>query len=344
MKLNTKKEIRQYVGDTGQLFGIRKYVLTDGRSKGVNAIHINNGVGLEFTVLLDRCLDISDLSFKGINCSYLSKTGIVAPEYFEFGRDGFLRNFFAGFLTTCGLRNVGIPSTDQNETHCQHGRIGNIAGEEICANTTWEDDVPVMSISGKMREAVVFGEHLTLSRKIICKYGENRIIIRNTVENLGFRNERLMLLFHFNLGYPLLDEDAILISPTEQLTPRNAEAEKGVADYRRCQKPTPGYQEQVFFHRLKADTRGNTSVALVNKKIQMALKISFNTHQFFNFTQWKQMGEGEYVMGLEPCNCCLEGRADAQGKEIAEYLAPGELRNFDITIDLLSGEEAEKLI
>jgi hypothetical protein len=65
-----------------------------------------------------------------------------------------------------------------------------------------------------MLEARLFGENLVLGRKIICKYGENKITINDTVENLGFRKEALMLLFHFNMGYPLLDEDAILVTPT----------------------------------------------------------------------------------------------------------------------------------
>ena len=49
------------------------------------------------------------------------------------------------------------------------------------------------------------------------------------------------------------------------------------------------------------------------------------------------MGEGEYVMGLEPCNCYVGGRADAKQKNTMEYLKPGEVRNFDLTIELLNG-------
>lgn len=332
-----KRQMLQYVGDFSQLFGIKKYIFSGGKANGVKAFDVKNGSGLEFTVLADRCLDIAGLSFKGINCSYISKTGIVAPEYYDENGIGFLRSFHAGFLTTCGLRNVGVPCEDNGEAFSLHGRISNTPGEDVCDTTEWINDVPVLTISGKMREARLFGENLVLSRKITCKYGENKITIENTIENLGFNREALMLLFHFNLGYPLLDEDAILVTPTEKLLPRDQVAAYGEASYHQCQQPTPDYSEQVFYHNLKSDQKGNTCVALINKKLELGVAIYFNKNQLFNFTQWKQMGEGEYVMGMEPCNCYVGGRVDPRNNGILEYLEPGEIKNFTIAIELLNG-------
>ena len=341
----TKREMLKYVGDFSQLFGIKEYKLSGGKANGVKAFDVKNGSGLEFTVLADRCLDISGLSFKGINCSYISKTGIVAPEYYNENSIGFLRSFHGGFLTTCGLRNVGVPCEEKGELFGLHGRISNTPAEEVCAATEWIKDVPVLSISGKMREARLFGENLVLGRKITCRCGENKITIQNTVENCGFKQEALMLLFHFNLGYPLLDENTILVTPTQQLIPRDQDAITGETEYNRCQQPTPGYSEQVFYHNLKSDQTGNTSVALVNKQTGLGVAIHFNKKQLFNFTQWKQMGEGEYVMGMEPCNCYAGGRVDPRNNGIVEYLQPGEIRSFDLTIELLNGQnEIDTLI
>ena len=334
-----KRQMLRYAGDLSQLFGIKEYTLSGGKAGGVKAFDVNNGTGLVFTVLADRCLDISRLSFKGINCSYISKTGVVAPEYNETEGIGFLRSFYAGFLTTCGLRNVGAPCNENGEMFSLHGRISNTPGEEICAKTEWTNDIPVMTIRGKMREARVFGENLILERKITCKYGENKIILQNTIENCGFKREALMLLFHFNMGYPLLDEDAMMVTPTGILTPRDETAIRGEALYNQCQPPTPDFSEQVFYHNLKADSGGDTSVALINERLKIGVAIHFNKNQLFNFTQWKQMGEGEYVMGLEPCNCYVGGRTDPLNKNILEYLEPGETRNFDLTIEFLNGND-----
>jgi hypothetical protein len=223
--------------------------------------------------------------------------------------------------------------------------MANTPAEQVCASTEWVDGVPVLTISGKMREARLFGENLILDRKITCKYGENKIILRNTVENCGFKREALMLLFHFNMGYPLLDENAVLVTPTAKLTPRDQEAINGEATYNQCQTPTADYAEQVFYHTLNADKEGNTCVALVNKKLKIGAAIHYSKNQLFNFTQWKQMGEGDYVMGMEPCNCYVAGRADASKNESLEYLEPGEIRHFDLTIELVNGmQEIDNLI
>lgn len=328
----------KYVGDFSQLFGIKEYTLLGGKAKGIKAFDVKNGSGLEFTVLVDRCLDIAALSFNGINCSYNSQAGIVAPEYYDENGNGFLRSFHAGFLTTCGLRNVGAPCEVNGETFSMHGRIANTPGEEVCAKTEWIDDVPVLTISGKMREARLFGENLILGRKITCKYGENKFTVQNTVENLGFKREAIMLLFHFNLGYPLLNEDAILVTPTEKLTSRDQDAVGGEAIYHQCQEPTSGYLEQVFYHDLKSNQNGDTCVALVNKTAEIGIALHFNKNQLFNFTQWKQMGEGEYVMGIEPCNCYVGSRTDPRNSDVLEYLEPGEIRHYDLTIELLNGK------
>ena len=332
-----KHQLLRYVGHHSQVFGIREYTLDGGKAKGVKAFDVCNGSGLEFTVLASRCLDIAGLSFKGVNCSYIGKPGIVAPEYYESYGTGFLRNFFAGFLTTCGLRNVGNPCEVGGEPLSMHGRISNTPAGDICVSTDWTDDAVVMTLAGKMSEARVFGENLLLTRRIECRYGENSIWIRNRVENMGFAREPLMLLFHFNLGYPLLNEDSVLLIPSKNILPRDPEAAKGIHSWQQMQPPTPGYAEQVFYHDLKTDVEGNTCVALVNRRLELAVAFHFSKKQFFNFTQWKQMGEGEYVLGLEPCNCYVGGRTDSRNIDVLQYIEPGESRDFDLKVEIVSG-------
>jgi len=334
-----KRHLLRYVGDFSQLFSIKEYTLSGGRAGGVKAIDIKNGSGLEFTVVADRCLDIAGLSFKGSNCSYLNKTGIVSPEYYEKDGNGFLRSFFGGFLTTCGLRNVGVPCEDEGESFPLHGRISNIPAEEFSATTEWEDGVPVLTISGKMKEARMFGENLVLHRKITCRYGENKIYIRNTVENCSFKAEGIMLLFHFNLGYPLLDEDAVLVTPTGKLLPRDEEATKGKDQFNQFQEPTADYAEQVFYHKLNSDPTGATAVALINRKLSLGAALHFNTSQLCNFIQWKQMGEGEYVLGMEPANCLVAGRAEERKNGTLQFVEPGGSLNFDLVVEIVSGDE-----
>jgi hypothetical protein len=341
VNLSGKKQFHRYVGNIEQLCGIKEYELKSGKAKGVKAFDVKNGIGLEYTVLLDRCLDISNLTFKGVNCSYLSKTGIVAPEYNESGTN-FLNNFFAGFFTTCGLRNVGNACVDNGEMFNQHGKISNIPAEEVCVSTDWVEAAPEMTISGKIREATFFGENILLERKITCRFGENRIKISNVIENQGFKPEVLMLLLHFNIGYPLLDECSRFLSSSKEVIPRDAEAAKGINEHNRFQSPTHNYAEQVFYHDLNADSNGDTVVALINPDLEIGVSLRFDKKQFSQFAQWKQMGEGEYILGMEPCNCYVGGRTDPLNKKSITYLQPFEKKHFDVVVDLYSGSEQLK--
>ncbi|WP_410512851.1 aldose 1-epimerase family protein [Paenibacillus sp. BR2-3] len=333
----SKREILKYTGDFSQVFGTKDYTLSGGKSQGVRAIDVKNGSGLEFTVLPDRGMDIAWLSYKGTNISYISKTGIVSSEYYNEAGTNFLRNFYAGFLTTCGLMNVGSSCIDNGEQFGLHGRISNTPGEEVSSGTEWIDGKPVFKVRGRMREARVFGENVILQREITCLGGENKITIRDTLENNGFRREPFMLLYHFNLGYPMLDEHSYLEVPTVKVEPRDEEAEKELQSYNVFQKPTPNYLEQVFYHDLKAAENGNTCAALINEELGLGVAIRFNKNQLFNLTEWKQMGEGEYVLGIEPCNCFVGGREDARNKRVIEYLEPGEVRVFEIEAEILDG-------
>lgn len=118
----TAREIRKYVGDISQLFGVKDYRMSGGKAEGVRAVDIKNGSGLEYTVLPDRGLDIAYLSYKSTNISYISKTGIVAPQYFDKSGLSFLRSFYAGFLTTCGL------------TYARDLKAAYVLNENLCGN------------------------------------------------------------------------------------------------------------------------------------------------------------------------------------------------------------------
>lgn len=341
-KMSVKREILRYVGDTSQLFGVKDYNLRGGKAEGVRAIDIKNGSGLEFTVLPDRSMDIANLSYKGVNFSYISKTGIVAPQYFEAPGAGFTRSFYGGFLSTCGLANVGAACKDNGEELGAHGRISNTPGEQVCTEVEWIDEVPVMKAKGQMREAKLVGENMYLNREILCKYGENKIYINDVVENNGFRQEPLMILYHFNLGYPLLDGCSYMVAPTVDIDPRGPEAVAGVKEHNKFQEPSRGYKEQVFYHTLRADAEGKTFAALINPVLELGVVIRFDIKQLGRFTQWKLMAEGDYVLGLEPCNCVVEGRAKARESGTLEFLEPGEKKHFNLEIQILEGTEKIK--
>ena len=57
----------RYVGHENQLLTARRITFRGDMADGVNAIELRNSQGLCATCLEDECLDLFDLSFKGIN-------------------------------------------------------------------------------------------------------------------------------------------------------------------------------------------------------------------------------------------------------------------------------------
>jgi hypothetical protein len=55
--------------------------------------------------------------------------------------------------------------------------------------------------------------------------------------------------------------------------------------------------------------------------------------------QWKQMGQGTYVMGMEPSNCKGDGRANVRERGELIYLEPGQRQEYHLEIGVLHTAE-----
>lgn len=326
----TEQELKPYVGLMDQLARIRTSVLDDGRGRGVRIADVDNGSGLHFTVLLDRGMDIGEASINGIPVAYQTPVGLVHPSYYNADGVNWLRSFGGGLLVGCGLSNVGIPSEGEG----LHGRLSNIPAEDVAVSKVWKNGKYVLSISGTVREVSFFGENLELRRTISTAMGDNSITISDEVTNRGVRPSPLMLLYHINAGFPLLSEKAVVDGRVIKTTPRTDDAAKGLGEWNVCQKPTAGYTEQCFFHDVEADADGMARMTLRNPESGMAMEVAYRKAELPYFTQWKMMGEQEYVMGLEPANCHPEGQSAEQKNGTLKIITPGEMIAFKVAITL----------
>ncbi len=296
----TYQSQKKYIGHISQLFGVKEYEYVSGRARGSRAVDVNNGSGLCFTVGVDRCMDFTSMSYKGVNLSYLAPAGIVAPEYFSDKGLDFLRSFAAGLLTTCGIENSGNPSVSDGENHPLHGRIGNAPAENLCIDID-DSAEPSVVLKGTMREARLFGQNLRLTRKIVCSYGENSVRFTDEIENVGTRDSSLMMLYHFNMGYPLLSEHARFVLPCTGCKPRDSHAADGFDKWSVVEPPVRGFTEMCYYLSLAKDEHGRSFACIYNDALELGLVLRFDALLLDHFTLWKQTGETEYVVGLEPC-------------------------------------------
>lgn len=316
-----KRKDYEYIGDLSQLFRVETYRLEGGRKDGVRATSVTNAQGLSFTVVADRCMDISHLSYKGVNVSYINPCGVVAPQYYEGTGTNWLKSFTGGMMVTCGLDNVGSPCTEEEELGF-HGRIGNTPAEEYCVKTIQAQEENRVEISGLMRQSFIFGKKLWLRRKITAYQERNCVEIEDEISNVGFEKQEYMQLYHCNIGYPFLSPGCELLFPSKAVTGANIYSEENLDQWNQITEPEK-VGEMCFLHELE-NRNGHSCVGMFNHKLQMGFMLWFENHDLARFLQWRYLNRGEYVIGLEPATNYAGGKTKEKQENRIKCLKAGE--------------------
>ncbi len=339
-------QLRRRIGDVSQLVSTRAARLADGNEDGVRVIDARAAGGLSALILADRGLDLGPLWAAGHQVSWQSTTGVVHPAYFA--EANWLRSFHGGMLTTCGLQNVGLPSTEGDTSYGLHGRISNIAARNVTHRVLEEEGRLVAEVGGEMRETDVFGADLLLRRRITLPMGETVVRVQDEVTNQGHAPAAVMLLYHVNLGYPVVADGARLITPPAEVVPRDDGARAALQDRTSFPPPAAGFSEHVFRHELAPTDAEQVSASIVNPAFEptggIGLTVSWDPRQLPRMWQWRMLGPGMYLTGLEPANCGLAGRAAERDAGTITELEPGESRPFGITLRVSLGSDAQALV
>ena len=334
--------LKKRVGEISQIAGVRSVSYTDGRARGVRALDFYTGSGLEFTVLVDRCMDIYTTKYKGIPLVWQSLNGVVSPEYYEPEGSGWLRSWAGGLMTTCGFEQVGTACVDQGVAYGLHGRVGNLPAENVHVDERWEKDKFVLSARGQVKQSYFVSENYLLTREISTTMGESIIRVHDHVENPGFSKTPLEFLYHINFGFPLVDDGSRLIFPSINTIPRDDIAARGLDEWEILSPPIMDYQEQVFEHNMIPDEEGYILTAILNDSLGdgLGVYVRYDFAAFPYFSEWKQMGEGIYALGFEPGNCHPHGRKRERERGTLQFLEPGESKDFYIEFGVLDGKTA----
>ena len=268
-----------------QIASVRRYTLTEGREKGLDVLDCDNGK-IRFLLNVSKACDIMQLYHEGQNMSFVSKNGFTKREI------PFLNRFEGGMLYTCGLDSVG--GRDGFELH---GTFHNILAEIVRAECN-ENEIVVEAV---IRDTALFGKNLVLKRKIFSAVGADSVTIQDTLVNEGYKDEEYCLLYHINIGYPMLDEGAKIIADVENYTPRTEYAEKNEATMYEMNAPVPNQEETCYFLKMR-----RSEISLLNEKINKKLTVSYSGNTLPCFVEWKSMASGDYALGLEPCTTELD--------------------------------------
>jgi hypothetical protein len=330
----TRAELERHSVDMRQFIDFRQSTL----SNGMRIIEAYNSSGLTFTILPDRGMDIWTAHYNGIPLTWISQGSPHPPD---FGQT-WLQQFNGGLLTTCGLTHVGPPEKDNvtGEWRDIHGRYSRLrssnptmlVGDWKARNFTQYS----LTLISTICETSLFGEQLCVERKYTLTLGEPVIHITDSVTNLGDRPAPLMLLYHINLGYPLVQAGSQLHIASDVYA-RDEAAFSDKAKWADYEAAKANYAEQVFFHRTRMGASRKPTATLANDTFGLQINWYHTTMPYF--TQWKNTRQGIYVCGLEPGNCIPEGLNAARENGRIDLLEPGDARLFSCTMTIIEGEK-----
>ncbi len=284
-------------------------IVSNGQAAGCRALDLRVEHGIDLRILPDRGFDIGAAWFRGLPLAWLSAVGEVPP--LPSPRDKEWNDAFGGgLLATCGLRNVGAPS----EGHGQHGTFSHLRAREVSVEQAGE----ALVARARIVDASAIGHHLEVSREIRTSLGEGRVSVEDVTRNLGPAEEATPILYHVNLGPPLWTAGARVEVDSQEAVPRDDDA-AAAQSWMDAPAADPGAPERVWEH------IGAQRGVVVNGDLRLEL-----TWSLPRLWQWVHPAYG--VLGLEPANCSVLGRAADRAEGRLPTLAPGEERTTRIEI------------
>lgn len=329
----TRETIERHSLDMRQFIDFRQSTLPN----GMRIIEAYNGSGLTFTLLPDRGMDIWSAHYKGIPLTWIAPGSPFPPDFGQ----SWLRQFNGGLLTTCGLTHVGPPENDAvtGEHRDIHGDYTRLVAQNIRIDED-KQQFYELTLKATIYQSRLFGEQIRVERTFRQRLGQPNIHLTDHITNMGDAPILLMLLYHINIGFPLISAGTKLHTPHQQVYPRDAEAKMGFDSWELYQAPQPNYAEQVFFHHLKTDETNRTSIILTNSAEDFGLQVVWDAGTLPYFTQWKNTRQGIYVCGVEPGNCIPEGQNAAKCNNRIVMLEAGQSLETSCSISVLEGTAA----
>jgi hypothetical protein len=319
----------------------RLVTLGDGAERGMRVLELRSGGGLEVEITIDRSFDIGRLALHGVTVSWHSPAGNRHPAHidrFAEGGQGWLTGM-SGFLGTCGFDHIRQPEREA-AFHAPlhptpaidyplHGGGAQQPARLIGYGIDEDAEIPLIWCEGEVIQSMTFRGAIRLRRRIEIPLGGTSLTLRDTVTNIGPTTVPSMMLYHFNLGYPLVDADSVLdLGATTQLW-ANLDHEP-----KHPYGPPPHQPvAEISVHRQQA-TNGKARCGLHNTATGLSVEITYATDTLPYLQLLRVRGEGYSLIGIEPCTTAKRSRAEARDASEMPQLAPGEKRHFSLDVSV----------
>jgi hypothetical protein len=175
----------------------------------------------------------------------------------------------------------------------------------------------------------------------MSQIGLKSLYIEDIVENYGSMDSPFTILYHINIGFPVLDKNSKLVVSSNKIFSYDELSKSGIIKFNQFSEPIANYQEQNFFHEMLGDKQGYAYAALINTEVEngIGVYIKFAIANLPYLSEWKMMGEVDYVVALEPCNTKCKNRGDLRREGILPMIKSEESKKTEVEIGVLVGEK-----
>lgn len=280
---------------------------------GGRALALRLAGGLAVDVLPDRGLDLGAVWWGGVPIAWRSPVGADPGA----GR-GWEDRFLGGLLATCGPDNIGPPRGPLG----QHGSHHLTPAQDVRWWRERSAEGLELHVAGTVRTAELYGRHVVVEREIVTGTGRPSVEVRDVVRNLGHGPAAVPLLYHVNLGAPLLRPGARLA--VEADAPVLREPCPPGRDALTMPEPGPGLDAVVAEHPGVRADGGRARAVLGGTGAGVQVVVEWSADSLPRLCTWAYPAAGAWVLGVEPTNAALFGPERDLPDAGAPVLSPGQ--------------------
>ena len=332
------------VGGRARGYSVSKRTLAGGLRHGVDLVEVDNGT-CRFSVIPTRGMGIWRAQLGDLRIGWDSPVrGPVHPNYVPTSDPSGL-GWLDGFdelVVRCGLESNGAPDFDPagRLRYPLHGKIANRPAHEV--RLSIDGDAGEICVTGVVDEVRFHFQKLRLTATVCTRVGEKGFRLRDTVTNLSGDPAEMQLLYHVNIGPPLLGPGAHLVAPVKTVVPMTEKAARSAATWNCYPDPQAAFEEEVFLLELLADRNAASRILLENAAGEQGVSLAYDASCLPCFTQWRNapMRADGYVTGLEPATNFPNPRTfeGEQGRVVR--LEPGASVSFAVALQVETDQDA----
>ncbi|MFG0266948.1 MAG: aldose 1-epimerase family protein [Rhodopirellula sp. JB055] len=315
---------------------IRHGIFRGGVSEGVEIVRLKNS-RMHVDVLPTRGMSIWRIECDGVRFGWHSPViGPVHPNHVPVSEPSGL-GWLSGFdelVVRCGLHSNGAPQHAPNGQleYPLHGHIANTPADSL--SVEFDEASGRVELIADTVETRLFFKRFRMRSKIRIHADRTEVELLDDVTNELETPQTMQLLYHINLGSPILGEKSRLVTALDELAPKDAHAAEQMDRWDEFDGPTPGQAERVYFGRPRADETGYTHAMLMSPEQDRGFAVSYKTSTLPAFVLWKNTAAESdgYVTGMEPATGFPNRRdfEEQQGRLVD--IGAGETKSFRIKL------------